>query len=250
MSDSELSTIKIDDIPMHPINMEETVNYIHDRVIKEVFTQHVVVNVAKIISMQKDSGLKEAVINCDLINIDGMGVVWGARWLGYDIPERVAGCDLFEHLLRMAETSNLPVFLLGAKQDVLDATEIKVKERFPNLTIAGTNHGYFWNNEKEVVDKIKNSGAKLLFVAISSPMKEQFINRWKDELKVDFAMGVGGTFDIWAGKTTRAPVWMQKHGLEWFYRVMQEPKRMWKRYLVTNAQFMILLLKLKLTHKK
>ena len=103
--------------------------------------------------------------------------------------------------------------------------------------------------QKEIVEKIKASGARLLFVAITSPKKENFINKWQDQLGVDFVMGVGGTFDVVAGKVKRAPVWMQNYGLEWFYRVMQEPGRMWKRYAETNSKFAWLLLKEKFKRK-
>ena len=119
----------------------------------------------------------------------------------------------------------------------------------PELKIAGVHHGYFWQNEQEVVELIKQSGARLLFVAITSPKKENFINKWRDQLGVDFVMGVGGTFDVVAGKVNRAPVWMQNAGLEWFYRVLQEPGRMWKRYLLTNSTFAWLLFKEKFFSK-
>ena len=122
-----------------------------------------------------------------------------------------------------------------------------MKENHPNLNIAGTHHGYFWDDEEAVVNRIKESGAKLLFVAITSPKKENFINKWQDKLGVNFVMGVGGTFDVVAGKVNRAPKWMQNAGLEWLYRVLQEPGRMWKRYLVTNSKFAWLLIKEKLS---
>ena len=118
--------------------------------------------------------------------------------------------------------------------------------KYPNLKIAGYHHGYFWNDEEKIVQKIKNSRSQLLFVAITSPKKENFINKWKKDLNVNFVMGVGGTFDIVAGKIKRAPVWMQNNGLEWVYRIIQEPKRMWKRYLVTNTKYLLILIKEKL----
>lgn len=229
--------------PMDIATMPETVNFIEDRIKKGDFLQHVVVNVAKIINMQKDKVLADSVKACDLINIDGMGVVLGARFLGHDVPERVAGVDLFHELLTMSARCDFPVFLLGATEDVVSKTAARVKEKNPNLTIAGFNDGYFWDDEESVVTMIKESGAKLLFVAITSPKKENFINKWQDKLGVDFVMGVGGTFDVVAGKVNRAPKWMQEYGLEWFYRVLQEPGRMWKRYLVTNSKFSWLLLR-------
>uniref|UniRef100_UPI0025FE3C9A WecB/TagA/CpsF family glycosyltransferase n=1 Tax=Neptunomonas sp. TaxID=1971898 RepID=UPI0025FE3C9A len=146
----------------------------------------------------------------------------------------------------MAEREGFPVFYLGAKDDVVTKTGEVMQAQHPQLTIAGTHHGYFWDDEQAVVEQIKASGARLLFVAITSPKKENFINRWKDELGVDFVMGVGGTFDVVAGKVSRAPIWMQRNGLEWLYRVIQEPRRMWKRYLVTNSQFAWLLVQAKL----
>ncbi|WP_405601083.1 MULTISPECIES: WecB/TagA/CpsF family glycosyltransferase [unclassified Pseudoalteromonas] len=229
--------------PMDIATMQETVSFIENRIEKKEFLQHVVVNVAKIVNMQKDPVLAESVKACDLINIDGMGVVFGARFLGHDVPERVAGVDLFHELLAMSAKRDFPVFLLGATQEVVSETVSKVKAQNPDLTIAGYNDGYFWEDEEAVVTKIRESGAKLLFVAITSPKKENFINKWQDKLGVDFVMGVGGTFDVVAGKVKRAPLWMQKAGLEWLYRVMQEPGRMWKRYLVTNTRFAVLLIK-------
>jgi N-acetylglucosaminyldiphosphoundecaprenol N-acetyl-beta-D-mannosaminyltransferase len=220
----------------------ETVDLIRERVEQKQFTQHVVVNVAKIVHMQRDSVLAESIRACDIINIDGMGVVWAARMMGFDVPERVAGVDLFDALLAMAASRGLPVFLLGATPEVVRATADIVVLRHPNLVVAGYHHGYFWDDEQAVVEKIGASGARLLFVAITSPKKENFINRWRTQLGVDFVMGVGGTFDVVAGKVRRAPVWMQRAGLEWLYRVIQEPGRMWRRYLTTNAKFAALLL--------
>ncbi|MDD9179000.1 MULTISPECIES: WecB/TagA/CpsF family glycosyltransferase [Aliivibrio] len=236
--------------PMDIATMEETVSHIENRIADGEFLQHVVVNVAKIVNMQKDPVLAESVKACDVINIDGMGVVFGARFLGHDIPERVAGVDLFHELLKMSAKRDFPVFLLGATDDVVTATSTKVKSLYSDLNVAGFNDGYFWDDEEAVVNKIRESGAKLLFVAITSPKKENFINKWQDKLGVDFVMGVGGTFDVVAGKVNRAPKWMQNAGLEWLYRVIQEPRRMWKRYLVTNSTFAWLLFKAKINGKK
>ncbi|MCF8780049.1 WecB/TagA/CpsF family glycosyltransferase [Vibrio sp. IRLE0018] len=230
-------------VPMDSANMTETVSTIQQRIVAQQFTQHVVVNVAKVVNMGKDAELAKSVTECDIINIDGMGVVWGARLLGHDVPERVAGVDLFYQLNAMAEREGYSVFYLGAKQDVVEKTAATMRENHPTLRIAGYHHGYFWDDEQALVDKVRTSGAQLLFVAITSPKKENFINKWREQLGVTFVMGVGGTFDVVAGKVNRAPEWMQNSGLEWLYRVIQEPRRMWKRYLVTNSQFAWLLIK-------
>ena len=239
----DLSIVDFMGIKMHSATMLETVNVISNRIEQNIFTQHVVVNVAKIVNMKKDPVLRESILSCDIINIDGMGVVFGARMKGINIPERVAGVDLFLELLKKAEEKVFPVFFLGARQDVVEETVRRLQQSYPNLNIAGYHHGYFWDDEKTIVEKIKKSEAYLLFVAITSPKKENFINKWKDQLGVRFVMGVGGSFDVISGKVERAPQWMQNAGLEWFFRVIQEPRRMWKRYLVTNSKFAWLLLR-------
>jgi N-acetylglucosaminyldiphosphoundecaprenol N-acetyl-beta-D-mannosaminyltransferase len=227
--------------PIDIATMDETVHWIRSRIEQREFTQHVVVNVAKLVHVQTDAVLANSVRACDIVNIDGMGVVWGARMLGVPVKERVAGVDLFERLLAMSAERALPVFLLGATPEVVKRVSEVVAARHAGLEIAGFQHGYFWDDEEGTVRKIRESGARLLFVAITSPKKENFINRWRTQLGVDFVMGVGGTFDVVAGKVRRAPLWMQRYGLEWLFRVVQEPRRMWKRYLTTNTRFAAML---------
>ncbi|MGA7779077.1 MAG: WecB/TagA/CpsF family glycosyltransferase [Paraburkholderia sp.] len=238
-----MKRVELFSCPMDIATMDETVDWIGSRIERNQFTQHVVVNVAKLVYMQADAELAASVRACDIVNIDGMGVVWGARLLGIPVRERVAGVDLFERLLQMSAQRSLPVFLLGATDAVVARAAAVVLARYPGLQIAGHHHGYFWDDEEAVVEMIRGSGARLLFVAITSPKKETFINRWKDRLGVDFVMGVGGTFDVVAGKVRRAPPWMQRNGVEWAYRVAQEPRRMWKRYFITNNRFALMLIK-------
>jgi N-acetylglucosaminyldiphosphoundecaprenol N-acetyl-beta-D-mannosaminyltransferase len=236
-----LDRVELLGVPLDNLTLQESVDCIDQRIQANDFLQHVVVNVAKLVNARVDRELLDSIKSSDLINIDGMGVVYGAKLLGIDIKERVAGIDLFASLLDLSSKNAYRVFFLGATDEVLSKAIITIKAKYPNLIIAGSHHGYFWDDEKSVVDSIKQSNAQLLFVAISSPKKEIFINRWKHELGVNFAMGVGGTFDIYAGMTRRAPIWMQRTGLEWFYRTMQEPQRMWWRYFRTNSIFLVLL---------
>ncbi|WP_175921545.1 WecB/TagA/CpsF family glycosyltransferase [Burkholderia latens] len=238
-----MNRIELFGCPMDVATMSETVDLIRNRIAHRQFTQHVVVNVAKLVNMQADRELAGSVTACDIINIDGMGVVWGARALGHPVGERVAGIDLFDRLLQMAQEDGLPVFMLGGTDAVVTQAASAIARKYPHLKIAGIHHGYFWDDEEAVVSRIRASGARLLFVAITSPRKENFINRWKAELGVDFVMGVGGTFDVVAGKVRRAPAWMQKAGLEWLFRVLQEPRRMWRRYWTTNSRFAWMLLR-------
>lgn len=238
-----MKKIKIFDCNMDIASIEETVAEIDKAICTNGFIQHGVVNAAKLVNMQSNSSLHRSVSACHIVNIDGMGVVWAGRMLGHEIPERVAGIDLFCKLLSLSVEKNYPVFFLGAKSNILDKAINKILNEFKGIKIAGYHHGYFWEDERYVVELIRQSGAKLLFVAITSPKKEDFINKWCNELGVNFVMGVGGTFDVVSGAVSRAPKWMQAIGLEWLHRLLQEPRRMWKRYLITNSKFIFMLLR-------
>lgn len=230
-------------VSMDALTMEETVREIDRRIERGHFTQHVVVNVAKLVQMRDDAELAAAVQACDVINIDGAGIVYGGRFMGLEIPERVAGIDLFERLLAYAEKAGRSVYLLGATAEVIQSAVAKLLDKHPKLKIAGFHHGYIWDEEEAIVNDIRASGAEMLFVGIGSPLKERFINRWREQFGVLFAMGVGGTFDVVSGKVRRAPKWMQQRGLEWLFRLLQEPRRMWRRYLVTNTRFIGMLVR-------
>jgi N-acetylglucosaminyldiphosphoundecaprenol N-acetyl-beta-D-mannosaminyltransferase len=222
--------------------MEQTLAEIGRRMERGLFTQHGVVNTAKIVNQRRDPGLREALLTCDIVNADGMGVVLASRLLGTPMPQRVTGIDLFFNLLARSSERGEPVFLLGAEPDIVEKAAAELRTQYPGLKLAGWHHGYFWDDEAGMVQRIQESGAKLLFVGITSPMKERFIHRWRGQLGVRFAMGVGGAFDVLAGKTRRSPRWMQRVGLEWLFRLMLEPGRLGKRYLVTNTVFCVLLI--------
>ncbi|WP_042382794.1 WecB/TagA/CpsF family glycosyltransferase [Streptacidiphilus melanogenes] len=200
-----------------------------------------VVNAAKLVTMRKDRRLAEAVTGCDLVLADGQAVVWAARLLGAPLPERVAGIDLFQQLLAVAEERGLSVYFLGARREALDAMLARLAERHPQLRVAGARDGYFADDEQpEVADAIAASGAQLLFLGMTSPKKELFTAGYGERSGVHVVHGVGGSFDVLAGVTRRAPELWQRLGLEWLYRVAQEPRRLGRRYLVTNAQFMLM----------
>lgn len=229
---------------MDNLTMEETLQTVEGFIRSGLPHQHVVVNVDKLVKASKDSELRRIINECALINVDGMPVVWASRLLGKGIKERVAGVDLFESLMQRAAQKGWRVFLLGAKEEVVSGVKQIYERKYPGLTVAGYRNGY-WKPEEEpgVVDLIKAAQADLLFVAISSPKKEHFLGRYQAEMKIPFAMGVGGTFDVAVGKVKRAPVWMQKAGLEWFYRFLQEPRRMFRRYFIDDMAFIGLFVK-------
>ena len=225
-------------VPLDPLTMHETLARCRDLVASGRAAQHVVLNAGKCVLMEDEPDLRSIVAACDLVNADGQGVVWGARLHGIRVPERVAGIDLMERLLEIASAEGWPVYFLGAKEDVLADFESEVRRRLPTIVVAGRRHGYFRpEDESAIADSIRASGARLLFVAMSSPLKERFLARQMPHLGPVLAMGVGGSFDVWAGRTKRAPRVLQRAGLEWLYRFLQEPRRMWKRYLLGNARF-------------
>ncbi len=223
------------------LNMEETLGVVEGFIHAGTPHQHVVVNVDKIVKASRDPALRQIINDCDLINADGMPVVWASRLLGKPLKERVTGVDLFEALMAQAATKGWRVYLLGAREEVVSGVARLYPARYPGLTIAGYRNGY-WKPEEEaqVVEQIAAARADILFVAISSPKKEAFLARYQAAMKIPFAMGVGGTFDVAVGLVKRAPVWMQNAGLEWFYRFLQEPRRMFRRYFIDDMAFVAL----------
>jgi N-acetylglucosaminyldiphosphoundecaprenol N-acetyl-beta-D-mannosaminyltransferase len=199
-------------------------------------------NAAKVVRLQRDSILREAIAACDLITADGVPIVWAGRLLGLRVPERVNGTDLMETLLARAEERGYSVFFLGARPDVLEDACAEVARRHPSLSIAGARHGYFVpSEEKDVVADVAAAAPDILFVALETPQKELFPTPHREALGVPFAMGVGGSLDVLAGRRRRAPLWAQRAGLEWLFRLGQEPRRLFRRYLIGNSLFLALL---------
>lgn len=197
-----------------------------------------VVNAAKIIKLRKDRELAASIINSDLVLADGQSIVWASRLLRRPLPERVPGIDLFERLLGQAASRGDSVFFLGATDDVLARMLDRIARDYPGLTVAGARNGYFpWDAAEQVGRQIQESGAQMLFIGMTSPRKERFLDQFGDLSGAMVRHGVGGSFDVLAGVTRRAPAAWQRLGMEWLYRVMQEPRRLWKRYLVTNTAF-------------
>jgi N-acetylglucosaminyldiphosphoundecaprenol N-acetyl-beta-D-mannosaminyltransferase len=242
-----VSRIKICDIPVDALTMEETIYLIDKSIIEKRPIHHVVINAAKVVNAKKDPALKESIVSCDIINADGQAIVWASRLFNTPLPERVAGIDLMESLVKLSVQKKYRIFFLGATEGIVNTVVNFYSNQYGKDIIAGYRNGYFKKDEEPALARqISDSNADILFVAMSSPKKEIFLNTYKDQIQIPFIMGVGGSFDVVAGHVKRAPIWMQKSGLEWFYRVLQEPKRMWKRYLFGNSEFIYLVLKEKI----
>jgi N-acetylglucosaminyldiphosphoundecaprenol N-acetyl-beta-D-mannosaminyltransferase len=226
------------------LDMPATLDRIEELIAAGSFAQHVAINAAKIVAMRDDPSLREIIARCELVSADGQSIVWASKLLGDPLPTRVAGIDLFEELLTLAERRGYRVYILGAKPDVLARALAAIGQRHPRLQLAGSRDGYFSDGDAaDVAEEIRASDADLLFVAMPSPRKEYWLGDHGRRIGVPFVMGVGGSVDVLAGATQRAPRFLQVIGMEWFYRFAQEPSRLWRRYLVTNARFIGLLLR-------
>ena len=219
--------------------MRDAVMRVNEAVAQRETCQHVAINAAKLVKFQHDPSLREAILGCELITADGQAVVWAGRLLGQRLPERVAGIDLMQNLLEAAVRARHCVFLLGARPEVLVRAEEAMTRRLPDLRVVGRHHGYFapGKEEDDVVAAIAAAQPDLLFVALETPAKELFLARHRGQLSVPFIMGVGGTFDVLAGVRRRAPASFRRLGLEWLYRLMQDPRRLARRYVVGNSRF-------------
>lgn len=227
------------------ISIMETLDIIKESIKSNRQIHHTVINANKVVLLQKDLELRESVNASDIINIDGIGVLWAAKLLGKPVKERVTGIDLMQKILEVAQSENFKVYFLGAKEEVVKKLADICSEKYGKGIIAGYRNGYFSNEDEiSIVNLIKESNTQILFVAMPSPKKENFLFKYKHELEnLNFIMGVGGSFDVLTGKVNRAPKWMQKIGMEWFFRLIQEPRKMWRRYLIGNISFLIIVLK-------
>ena len=226
-------------VDLDALTFDETVDRAFELADAPGSSQHVVLNAAKVVLISKDDRLRNIVAHCELVNADGQSVVWASRLLGRPLPERVAGIDLFNAIVERAAHTGHRLYFLGATDEVLTEMIGRLRDRYPTLVIAGQHNGY-WSNDNEVIAAVQRARPHFLFLAIPSPRKEYWLSQHLDSLAVPFVMGVGGTFDVVAGKVRRAPRWVQRIGCEWVYRVVQEPRRMWKRYLQGNSAFLVL----------
>ncbi|SFV55676.1 N-acetylmannosaminyltransferase [hydrothermal vent metagenome] len=225
--------------------MHETLSFI-ERAIndnKQIIREDM--NAAKVVWMHKDPAYAQMVQSADIINADGMSVVWAVKFLLKQKISRITGIDLMEKLIALSHESGYTVFFLGAQKDIVQKAVTHYETLYSKQVVAGYHDGYFTDEDK-IVEMINQSHADILLIGMNSPRKENFVSAHKDQLKTSLLMGVGGSFDVIAGKVKRAPLWMQNAGLEWFYRFLQEPRRMWKRYIHTNSYFLFLVFKEKI----
>lgn len=193
-------------------------------------------NANKVAMVRKDPAMGELLGRADYVLADGQPMLPLAALLGLHIPERIDGIGLMGKLLELADRENFSVYFLGAKQEIVETCVRHVARDFPGARMAGFRNGYFSAGEiPGIVAEIHAVAPDFLFLGMGSPEKERLADEWKEQFGARVIQGVGGSFDVMAGLVKRAPGWMQRIGIEWLYRVIQEPRRMFWRYAATNA---------------
>jgi len=201
------------------------------------------VNVSMLMAMRGDPGLQSYVDRSAIVVADGQPLVWCAPLFGGRLPERVAGIDLVDALCARAAASDVGVFVLGSTERLLERALLALRRRHAGLRIAGLPGHYPDDAAASRVAAIHASGAQILLVGMGSPRKERFIEAHWNALEVGVAIGVGGSFDVIAGARLRAPRWVRRMGLEWLVRLLQEPLRLFPRYLTSNSRFCLLIVR-------
>lgn len=223
---------RILDIPVDMVDRQEAMEIFRGLMETDACSLIVTPNSEIIVNAAKDPELKRIIEHADLVIPDGIGLVYASKIMGVPLKERVTGIDFLESILGYLEQTGQSIFFLGSKPGDGDTPGIaeqaaqKIKEKYKNLKVAGTHHGYFKaKDEEELVRQINESGADFLCAALGSPKQEKFVVSHQDRLKVKGAIGVGGSLDVWAGTLKRAPEFYRNHGLEWLYRLIQQPSR-------------------------
>ncbi len=231
--------------PVDQMTLDQCIDIMEASIKQQKRCHLIVVNAAKVVKSRSDRELKSIISEADIIGADGVPVVWASKILGQPLPGRVNGTDVMERLIELSDKRGYTIYLLGAKETVIRTAVDRLHQLYPSVNIAGYRNGYFdtIQDEEVAVREINKVKPDILLIGMGTPMKEQWVKRHKHNLDVGVIHGVGGSFDILGGVTKRAPRWMQKSGLEWFYRLLQEPRRMWKRYLFTNILFLKFMLK-------
>lgn len=190
----------------------------------------------------RDREYKRILQRATFVYSGGFGPILASQLLGVSLPGRSPTPDFIEHVFAIAQNKGWSFFLLGGEKGVVQKTAAKLAQKFPNLKIAGFHHGYFTDNDK-IVAKINRVKPTIILVGMGSLKQEKWIAKNMDKIDAHIFWAVGALFDILSGRIRRAPFWMQRMALEWLWRLIQEPRRLWKRYLIGNIRFIILILK-------
>lgn len=219
--------VKILGVPVHPLTMNESVAVLEEKLQKKEQAFVVTANAEIIMMCQQDKEYNNIVSEqADLVLPDGAGAVWAGRYLGNEVPERVAGFDLYNQLLKLSADKGYKAYFFGGAPGVAEAAKDKAEELYPGVQIVGCRNGYFNETEEEaIIKEINDAAPDMLFVALGAPKQEKWLVKYRNQLKPRVLMGIGGSFDVLAGKMERAPKWMQEASLEWAFRLYKQPSR-------------------------
>lgn len=243
-----MSRIKFMNTEIDNLTMQEALKEI-DKLIKERRCAYVVTpNVDHIVQLETNKELQAVYANASLILTDGKPLLWIAKWYGTPIKEKISGSDLFPLLCKMAAEKKYTMYFLGAAEGVAAKAADNLMKRYKGLQVVGTySPPYGFEKDQIEMNKIKtmirNANPHILIVGLGCPKQEKFIYYNRKELGVPMSLGLGASFDFEAGNIKRAPKWMADHGLEWLFRITQDPKRMAKRYLVDDRKILSLAIK-------
>ena len=244
--------INICGVKIDNYTFNDAIERIIDQAVEGVLPSYVVTpNAQHVLSLQRDADFRDIYEKAFLAVPDGVSLLWSAKFLQTPLNGRVNGTDLFEELSAVAEKKGLKIFLLGGRPGAAEAAKKTLLSRHPDLKIVGTHcPPYGFESQPEelalINSKIKAAAPDILFVGLGAPKQEKWIYDNYQELRVPVSLGIGVSFELVADMVQRAPLWMQKFGLEWLFRLIVEPKRLWKRYVMGNPQFMWLVLKQRL----
>lgn len=236
----EQKRIEVLGVPVDSVDMKQAVQRL-EKFINDGFPRIVcTANAEMVMIAQEDSDLLSILRNADLVLADGIGVVWAAKQLAQKIPERVAGFDLTQNLLACSAQKGYKVFWLGAAPGIAETAARNAATSFPGLITVGIQDGYFGDDDSKVVEAIQHAQPDVLLCALGVPRQEKWLWLYRQRLNVPVMIGVGGTFDVMSGKLKRAPRWMQKVGLEWFFRLMMQPQRGFRMLALPRFVFRVL----------
>ncbi|MGI6455896.1 MAG: WecB/TagA/CpsF family glycosyltransferase [bacterium] len=233
-------------IPIQNVTMEQAVAQIQAGLRSHACDTIIFVNAHCVNVAHRDAEYQKILLENSYNYADGVGMQIAAQLFGTPLVDNVNGTDLFPRLCPELEKIQARIFLLGGAPGVAEILQERMEERYAGIRITGTHHGYFSPDEQEqIIKNIRASGAELLLVAMGVPLQEKWIAAWGEQTGVRVAMAVGGLFNFYSGRIPRAPKWMRRLGLEWLHRMFQEPRRLWKRYLIGNILFLYITIRWK-----
>ena len=243
-----MSRIKFLNTEIDNLTMDEAVQKIEQLILNRKPSYVVTPNVDHIVKLEEDKEFQNVYKKADLILADGMPLIWISKMKNNPIKEKVSGSDLFPEVCKIAANKGYKIFLLGAAEGVADKAAYNLKEKYSGLNISGTySPSYGFENKQDEIEKIikivNNAKPDILAVGLGAPKQEKFLYKYKKRLNVPVSLAIGASIDFEAENIKRAPKWMQSSGLEWFYRLYKEPKRMFKRYIIEDIKIIKIAIK-------